>query len=183
MVHIVLVILYFYFYFSEGRKHDSGMLADSGLLQQLSQYAFSSTGDPMCLYGDPAYPLRIHLQAPFRNAVLTPQMHFFNESMSSVRESVEWLFADIVNYFKFLDFKKNLKLQLSAVGKFYIVAAILRNALTCMYFNETSKFFGLEPPTLQEYFSWDFIMRSLISFVPSQFFFEFNGFFKPVYLK
>lgn len=153
MVHIVLVILYFYFYFSEGRKHDSGMLADSGLLQQLSQYAFSSTGDPMCLYGDPAYPLRIHLQAPFRNAVLTPQMHFFNESMSSVRESVEWLFADIVNYFKFLDFKKNLKLQLSAVGKFYIVAAILRNALTCMYFNETSKFFGLEPPTLQEYFS------------------------------
>lgn len=137
----------------EGRKHDSGMLADSGLPQQLSQYAFSSTGDPMCLYGDPAYPLRIHLQAPFRNAVLTPQMHFFNESMSSVRESVEWLFADIVNYFKFLDFKKNLKLQLSAVGKFYIVAAILRNALTCMYFNETSKFFGLEPPTLQEYFS------------------------------
>lgn len=140
-------------YFSEGRKHDAGMLADSGLLQQLNQYAFSSAGNPMCLYGDPAYPLRIHLQAQFRNARLTPQMNNFNAAMSSVQQSVEWLFGDIVNYFKFLDFKKNLKLQLNAVGKFYIVAAILRNALTCMYYNETSRFFGLEPPTLQQYFT------------------------------
>ena len=53
----------------------------------------------MCLYGDPAYPLRIHLQAPFRNTVLTPAMEAFNSSMSAVRESVEWLFGDIVNYF------------------------------------------------------------------------------------
>lgn len=129
------------------------MLAESGLLQQLNQFAFSSAGNPMCLYGDPAYPLRVHLQAPFKNAVLTPQMQDFNKSMSAVRNSVEWLFGDIVNYFKFLDFKKNLKLQLNAVGKFYIVAAILRNALTCMYSNETSQYFELEPPTLQEYFS------------------------------
>ena len=41
--------------------------------------------------------------------------------------SVEWLFGDIVNYFKFLDFKKNLKISLNAVGKVYIVVAILRN--------------------------------------------------------
>ena len=55
----------------------------------------------MCLYGDPAYPLRIHLQAPFRNAVLTPAMQAFNSSMSAVRESVEWL--------TFMDFHKNFK--------------------------------------------------------------------------
>jgi len=35
------------------------MLADSGLLQQLNQNAYSTVGDPMCLYGDPAYPLRV----------------------------------------------------------------------------------------------------------------------------
>ena len=34
----------------------------------------------------------------------------------------------------------------------YIVAAILRNALTCMQPNNTSKFFELEPPTVEEYF-------------------------------
>ena len=128
------------------------MLAKSGLLQNLQQFAFSPTGQAMCIYGDPAYPLRIHLQAPFRNHALTPQMQAHNAVMSGVRTSVEWLFGDIINYFKFLDFKKNLKIQLSSVGKMYVVCAILRNALTCLYGNQTSEFFEMEPPTLQEYF-------------------------------
>ena len=64
--------------------------------------------------------------------------------------SVEWLFGDIVNYFKFLDFKKNL--SLSAVGKMYVVCAILRNALTCMYTNSTSEYFALDPPTIDEHY-------------------------------
>ena len=138
--------------FSEGKMHDAGMLMESHLLQQLEHNAFSSTGEALCIYGDPAYPLRVHLQAPFRHAVLTPQMQLYNSSMSAVRTSVEWLFGDIINYFKFLDFKKNLKIGLTAVGKMYSVCAILRNALTCLYGNQTSDFFNLEPPTLQEYF-------------------------------
>ena len=73
----------------------------------------------MCLYGDPAYPLIIHLQAPFRVGVLTRQMEIFNEKMSAVRASVEWLFTYIINYFKFLDFKKNLGIGLSQFGKMY----------------------------------------------------------------
>ena len=73
------------------------MLYDLGLLQDLERYAFSPAGHPMCVYGDPVYPLRIHLQAPFGNAILTPQMVNFNKSMSTVRISVEWLFADVLN--------------------------------------------------------------------------------------
>ena len=126
------------------------MLADSGLLGELGQYAFSPTGQPMALYGDPAYPLRVHLVVPYRNAGMTQQMQDFNRAMSAVRISVEWLFGDI-NYFKFLDFKKNLKMSLSAVGKMYIVCAILRNAMTCLYGNSTSEFFAIDPPTLQDY--------------------------------
>lgn len=129
------------------------MLANSGLFNDLQQHAFSPTGQPMCLFGDPAYPLRVHLQAPFKNVVLTQQMKDFNASMSSVRVSVEWLFGDIINYFKFMDFKKNLKIGLSPIGKMYIVCAILRNALTCLYGNSTSDFFELQPPSLQEYFT------------------------------
>lgn len=41
--------------------------------------------------------------------------------MSKVRVEVEWIHADVVNYFKFLDFKKNLKIGLSAGGKIYLV--------------------------------------------------------------
>ena len=55
----------------------------------------------MCIYGDPAYPLRVQLQAPFRNVILTPQMQAFNSSMSSVRSCVEWLFGDIVVTFHY----------------------------------------------------------------------------------
>lgn len=69
------------------------MLADSHLLQDLNQYAYSRAGLPMVIYGDPAYPLRTHLQAPFRHGVITPQMTAYNSAMSSVRVSVEWLFA------------------------------------------------------------------------------------------
>ena len=104
-----------------------------------------------CVY--PANPLRVHLHAPFRVGILTRDVEMFNESMCAVRSSVEWLFGDIVNYFKFLDFKKNLKIGLSQVGKMYIVCSILRNALTCLYSNTTADFFGLDPPALNDYFN------------------------------
>ena len=39
---------------TEGREHDAGMLADSHLLHDLHQYAFSLTGQPLCVYRDPA---------------------------------------------------------------------------------------------------------------------------------
>ena len=138
---------------SERRKHDAGMLADSGLVRQLERSTFSLAGRPMCVYGDVAYPLRIHLQAPFRNAALTTQMEAIDSAMSAVGSSVEWLFRDIVSCFKFLDFKKNLKIQLSSVGKMYIVCALLRNALTCLYGNTTADYFSLEPPSIFDYFN------------------------------
>lgn len=132
-----------YFCISEGRKHDAGMLADSGLINNLQRFAISPTGQPMCIYGDPSYPLRVQLQAPFRQGRLTPQMQAYNEAMSEVRVSVEWLFGDIINSFKFLDYKKKLKIELSSVGKMYVVCALLRNAVTCLYKNQTSFFLKL----------------------------------------
>ena len=102
------VIHLYLFCIAAGRKHDSGLLADSGLQPVLEQHAVSPAGHPMCLYGDPAYPLRVHLQAPFRNVNLTPQMMAFNKCMSEVRVSVEWMFGDIANHFKFMDFKVTL---------------------------------------------------------------------------
>ena len=38
----------------EGRRHDSGMLAMSGLLPMLETHFITPTGQPLCLYGDPA---------------------------------------------------------------------------------------------------------------------------------
>ena len=136
----------------EGRRHDSGMLAMSRLLPNLQQHAIDTNGNILCIYGDPAYSLRPHLQAPFNGANVTPAQSLWNQSMSEVRVSVEWIFGDIINYFKFLDFKKNLKIGLSAVGKMYNVAAILHNARAILHGTLTSKHFDLEPPSLREYF-------------------------------
>ncbi|XP_066913329.1 uncharacterized protein [Clytia hemisphaerica] len=137
----------------EGKKHDSSMLVESGLYNQLMNNSFSPNGDILCIYGDPAYPLRAHLQRPFQGARLTPLQSLFNKSMSSVRVSVEWVFGDIVNYFKFLDYKKNLKLGLSPIGKMYLVCGLLHNARTILYDNTTAKYFNyVEKPTLENYF-------------------------------
>ena len=132
----------------EGRRHDSAILAMSGLLPQLEEYSFSPAGLALCIYGDPAYPHRIHLQRPYeRRAPLSEKEQAFNQSMSEVRVSVEWVFGDIVNYFKFIDFKKNLKIGLSSVGKIYSVCA-----LTCLHGSSTSTFFNVQPPELTDYF-------------------------------
>ena len=50
--------------------------------------------------------------------------------MKEVCVSVGRTFGDIINYFKFLDFKKGLKIGLSSVGKMQIVCALIRKART-----------------------------------------------------
>ena len=47
---------------AERRAHDAGMQGDSHLLDNLETHAYSPVGQAMCLYGDPAYRVRVHLQ-------------------------------------------------------------------------------------------------------------------------
>jgi len=135
----------------EGRRHDSGMLRDSEIYAQLEQFSHAINGDLLCIYGDLAYPFRPHLQTPFRNVRRTPDQNAYNTAMSKVRIGVEWVFGDIVNFYKFLDFKKNLKLGLQCIGKMYIVCTFLMNIRTCMYGSMTSSYFNLDPPSVDEY--------------------------------
>ena len=136
----------------EGCRHDSAMLAMSQIYPQMQQFSRDQNGRPMCIYGDPAYPHRPQLQGPFKGNNLTPLQKQYNKAMSEVRASVEWVFGDLVNYFAFMDFKKKLKVGLSAVGKMYIVCALLTNAHTCLYKSMTSTFFDLDPPIIENYF-------------------------------
>ena len=110
-------------------------------------------GNPLCIYGDPAYPVRPHLQAPYKHNNLSDAEKDFSKAMSSVRVSVEWVFGEITEYFAFVDFKKTQKIALSEVGQMYKICALLRNARTCLYGSSTSTFFGIDPPRLEEYLS------------------------------
>lgn len=118
------------------------MLHEPRMLRELQRVACAND-DPLCLSGDPAYSLGIHLQAPFRDAHLTPQMQRFNEAMSEVRVSVEWMFGTITNYYKFADLKKQLKIGMSPVGKTYFVCGILQNPHTCLFGNLVSDYLNL----------------------------------------
>ena len=92
------------------------------------------------------------MQAPFRGAALNQDEKDYNKAMSGVRVTVEWLFGLVSNYFKFIDFKKMQRIGMSPVGKVYIVCSILQNAHTCLYGNQISETFGIDPPTVREYF-------------------------------
>ena len=101
-----------------GKHHDAFMLHESTILQKLEEKF--RPPHVFALYGDPAYPLRMHILAPYRGAVVTREQQLFNKRMSKVRASVEWAFGKVVQYFALLDFRKNLKVLLQPIGKYYV---------------------------------------------------------------
>ena len=139
-------------FFLQQRRHDAGMLWDSQLLQSLQMFALDLHGQPMCIYGETAYPLEDPPAGTFLQSSV-------NSSNAGIQFSNEWssFFCGVVVWghhqlFQVLGLqKKNLKIGLSIVGKMYVVCAILRNVLTWLYGNQTSEFFELDPPSLQDY--------------------------------
>lgn len=134
-----------------GRRHDARMLMESNLLETLSIHANGTNGEAMQIYGDPAYGIHRYLLSPFRGANLTPEQRLFNKDMSSVRECVEWQFGKITTLFAFLDFKKNLKLWLQPVGRYYLIGGLLTNLHTSLYGSQTSSYFSVDPPSPEQY--------------------------------
>ena len=117
---------------------DSHLLDDLGLFHDLQQYFHGPNNNILFLYGSPANLRRKQLMGTFQGAARTLLQNPWNKAMNRLRVSVEWIFEETLDYLKFLDFKEALKLQLSTIGKMYIVCALMQNARTCMYGNETT---------------------------------------------
>ena len=83
--------------------------SSSGLLQDLQRFSNSPVkGLPfVCTATQYIHPLSAHLLGPYKGAVLTLHQQEFNKYMRRALVSVEWFSNDIINCFKFLDFKKN----------------------------------------------------------------------------
>ena len=138
----------------EGTRHDFAMLRMNGLLNQQQNDLpprSAAPGDVFAIYEDSAYPLRTNLQVPFTGPNLTPDQTVFNARMSECRVYVEWGFADITTKFSSLAVKKKKRLLHQPVGMYYAVATLLNSCHTCLYGNETSQFFDLTPPTLDQH--------------------------------
>lgn len=136
----------------EGRRHDAFMLAESHLTEKLERLN-QQNGKHYIVYGDPAYGVNRNILSPFKGVDLSDTEKIFNTRMSKLRVSVEWGFGKISQNFPFTDFKKNLKILLQPVAKYYLMATILTNCHTCLYSSLTSEYFNLNPPTLERYLS------------------------------
>lgn len=82
---------------------------------------------------------------------LEPVEQEFYTAMSRCRMCVEWGFGKVFNIFAFLDFDKNMRLHLSPVGKYFLIAVFFTNLHTCLHGSVTSHTFKLPPPSLEEY--------------------------------
>jgi hypothetical protein len=92
-----------------GARHDSGIFTDSGL-HEILEKNLNFENFSFCIYGDTAYGIRTHLQAPFKGNNLSNSKKEFNDSMSKVRIAVEWTFGKMSKTYDFNDYKKNLRL-------------------------------------------------------------------------
>ena len=127
------------------------MLAKRGLTQKLTQFR-QPNGQPYVIYGDPGCSLTQNIKTPFCGAHITYQQNNSNKSMIKVHVSVEWTLGKITQYFTYVDFKRNSKVPLQPVGKYYTVAALLTSCHTCLYGSLTSSF-NISPTSLEKYLS------------------------------
>jgi nuclease HARBI1 len=136
------------------RRNDLLLLGRSGLNEQLAglqrgQYI------QFKIYGDSAYiPLGLsHVRARHENAVMTPREILENDKMSSCRQSIEWNYNDLKQYWKMIDYQRNLELFDMPVIPMALCAMILRNAHVTMNGNTTSSYFDCTPPSLESWTS------------------------------
>jgi hypothetical protein len=91
-------------------RHDSQLLRESNLIKQL-WHLFN--GQPTCaLYGDAAYWSLPYCFGGFCDAVPNSPQADGNREMPQVRQSVEWMFDEIVTLWTHIDMKRKMKLLL-----------------------------------------------------------------------
>ena len=104
------------------------------------------------MYASKGYVNMTHLVAAYHGVHLTPPQIEINGILSLDKVSTEWCFGKITESQKYIDFPRSQQMQLQPVAKYYRLSALLMNANTCLYGSQTSLLFGLQAPTLGEYF-------------------------------
>lgn len=146
----------------EGRLSDAEMLYESGVLEEMEGnpgfkkrvlVREKEIFTPYYLYGDPAYPCREHIQAPFKGTVRRGEA-IYNNAWARVRIVIEQAFGMVTSLWHSLNFKTQEKTYLVPVGQRYMVSVILTNIHTCIErSNIVSTYFGTDAlvPDLDTY--------------------------------
>ena len=110
------------------KTHDARLLHESQLLEQLQTVMPEDGNNPIyALYGDLAYAQSAYVLGGFHNVDMDSDEAAYNRLLSSVHITVEWGFAELVEHWKFLDFRLAMEIFQCPVAQYYINAAFLSN--------------------------------------------------------
>jgi hypothetical protein len=104
-----------------------------------------------CVGGDLAYPLSVHMQRGVIDAQSPAELNY-NKDFNTVRVAVEHDFHCLVSLFPYVDTYRKMKVLQNACRLRYSAAVIMHNWHVCCYGNQVGAYFGVLPPTLQQYF-------------------------------
>lgn len=133
-----------------GRANDAGMMGDSRLIPRL-QAMQERVGRKVQLYGDAAYPECDVLYSAPKGNNISLEAATFAKTMSSYRESVEWVFGKLGEVWPFVTDVTRKVTGARATGKEDCVAAFLTNMHTCAYGGVGNSYFQTRPPTMRRY--------------------------------
>ncbi|OAD68488.1 hypothetical protein PHYBLDRAFT_188753 [Phycomyces blakesleeanus NRRL 1555(-)] len=140
-----------------GSRHDQYIYTMSKTEARVEKYLdiVPDVELPFALYGDPAYMFSKCLYSSFEGVSLSDLDKKINKSMSKVRVAIEWEFGEVQKYFKYSKYKYAMKTGETSPATVYMLSAVFKNMIHCTGRNRspTSSYFGLEPPTLEEYIS------------------------------
>ena len=126
-----------------GYKNDPTMIRDSQIRQDLEinmQQRVTAGQARLKVYGDKIFN---------NNALVVAA---WSRRHGPLQPSIEWGFKDIVVQNKYIGFAMGQKLQENrTLGKYYLTAVLLANARVCLYGGQHLDYFGVQPPTLEDY--------------------------------
>ena len=105
-----------------GKRRNAFLRRVSSFNPRLASVQDPHAAQQLKVYGDAAYHLVSLMRRGFKGANLIAAQKAFYHANSSPGISVEWAFGKVAQLFPFIDFRKNLKVFLQAMGKYYISA-------------------------------------------------------------
>jgi hypothetical protein len=152
-----------------GRNHDSNVLTKSGILPTLRQlHAWGVLNQPanydpsmplrgISIYGDSAYPKRLGLFSAYKKFQLdaVPARKPIQDGLVEARSEIEHFYGNLILQWRGISNQLEMKNGLRPVGQYIMATLFFQNCFVCAEgSSQTSKKFGLKPPTLTQYLSY-----------------------------
>ena len=134
-----------------GRRHDLVLLRKSNFNERLRDVQLDEI-DQYVAYADKTYNDHSHLIGAYHGHNVADWKLHENNVMKSMRIGIEWAFGKVTSQNRYIDYYKGMAVGMIPVGRMYRVAVLLANAHSCFYGNQSSLYFNIEPPSIEEDF-------------------------------